>query len=173
VTAAATSPSVPVVELEPLRWWHLEDVARLEMEIFGADGWSPELFWSELAQSALRYYLVAERAGRIVGYAGLAAWAGESWVQTVAVAEEVRGLGIGRRLMNALLSEARRRAARTCALEVRADNAVAQQLYASLGFRRIGIRRGYYQPSGADALVLQADIEPVGAGNGADGRGPA
>jgi ribosomal-protein-alanine N-acetyltransferase len=94
-------------------------------------------------------------------------------VQTVAVAEEVRGLGIGRRLMNALLSEARRRAARTCALEVRADNAVAQQLYASLGFRRIGIRRGYYQPSGADALVLQADIEPVGAGNGADGRGPA
>jgi ribosomal-protein-alanine N-acetyltransferase len=159
-----------VIALAPLRWWHLDDVARLEMAIFGADGWSPELFWSELAQSSLRYYLVAERAGRIVGYAGLAAWAGESWVQTVAVAEEVRGLGIGRRLMNALLSEARRRAARTCALEVRADNAVAQQLYASLGFRRIGIRRGYYQPSGADALVLQAEIEPSVL---PDGRGSA
>jgi [ribosomal protein S18]-alanine N-acetyltransferase len=171
VTAAATTS--PVVDLTPLRWWHLEEVAQLEIAIFGADCWSPELFWSELAQSALRYYLVAERAGRIVGYAGLAAWSGESWVQTVAVAEEVRGLGIGRRLMDALLSEARRRAARTCALEVRADNDVAQQLYASLGFRRIGIRRGYYQPSGADALVLQADLEPSAAGNGVDGRGSA
>ena len=164
------SVSAPTIELAPLRWWHLDEVARLEIEIFGADGWSPELFWSELAQSGLRYYLVAVRAERIIGYAGLAAWSGESWVQTVAVADDVRGRGIGRRLMNALMSEARRRAARTCALEVRADNAVAQQLYASLGFRRIGIRRGYYQPSGADALVLQAELQ---SGELLDGRDPA
>jgi ribosomal-protein-alanine N-acetyltransferase len=166
-----TAPTAtPTIELAPLRWWHLDAVARLEIEIFGADGWSPELFWSELAQSGLRYYLVAASAGRIVGYAGLAAWSGESWVQTIAVAEDVRGHGIGRRLLNALLAEARRREARTCALEVRADNEVAQQLYASLGFRRIGIRRGYYQPSGADALVLQADL---GAGALVDGRDSA
>jgi ribosomal-protein-alanine N-acetyltransferase len=165
MTAPVTTTSI---ELTPLRWWQLEDVARLELEIFGTDGWSPELFWSELAQSELRHYLVAEQAGRIVGYAGLAAWAAESWVQTVAVAEAVRGCGIGRRLMEALLAEARRRAARTCALEVRADNDVAQQLYASLGFRRIGIRRGYYQPSGADALVLQAELEPSALVSGKD-----
>jgi ribosomal-protein-alanine N-acetyltransferase len=171
VTAAATDTSMPVARLAPLRWWHLEDVARLELDIFGADGWSAELFWSELAQSGLRYYLVAEQRGRIVGYAGLAAFA-ESWVQTVAVAQDLRGRGIGRRLMNALLSEARRRGARTCALEVRADNAVAQELYASLGFRRIGIRRGYYQPSGADALVLQAEIEAAAIGPAVDGRHP-
>jgi ribosomal-protein-alanine N-acetyltransferase len=170
VTAPVTPTAAPVIELAPLRWWQLDEVARLEAEIFGTDSWSPELFWSELAQSGLRYYLVAVRAGAIIGYAGLAAWSGESWVQTVAVAEDARGLGVGRRLMNALLSEARRRAARTCALEVRADNAVAQQLYASLGFHRIGIRRGYYQPSGADALVLQAELEP---GAPADGRDSA
>lgn len=158
------------IDLAPMRWWHLDDVARLETEIFGTDGWSPELFWSELAQAALRYYLIAQQGSEIVGYAGLAAWAGESWVQTVAVAESARGQGIGRRLMNALLSEARRRGARTCALEVRADNAVAQQLYDSLGFHRIGIRRGYYQPSGADALVLQADVAPTVL---VEGRDPA
>jgi ribosomal-protein-alanine N-acetyltransferase len=171
-----TRQATPSIEFAPLRWWHLADVARLETEIFGADSWSAELFWSELAQSGLRYYLVAEQGDRVVGYAGLAAWAGESWVQTVAVAEPARGLGVGRRLMDALLSEARRRDARTCALEVRADNDVAQQLYASLGFQRIGIRRGYYQPSGADALVLQADLE-VPANRGHDdfvgGRGSA
>jgi [ribosomal protein S18]-alanine N-acetyltransferase len=158
--AMETATAAGTAELAPLRWWHLAEVARLEAQIFGEDCWSPELFWSELAQGGLRYYLLARRDTEIVGYAGLAAWAGESWVQTVAVAEQVRGHGVGRQLMNALLAEARRRGARTCALEVRADNTVAQQLYASLGFRRIGIRRGYYQPSGADALVLQAHVAP-------------
>ena len=142
-----------------MRWWQLPAVCRLEEEIFGTDGWSPELFWSELAQSVLRHYLVAVRRDEIIGYAGLAAWSGESWVQTVAVAESARGLGIGRLLMNALLAEARRREAATCALEVRADNAVAQQLYDSLGFHRIGLRRGYYQPSGADALIMQVALD--------------
>ncbi len=170
-TTTTTTPNA--VELQPLRWWHLEQVARLEVDIFGEDCWSPELFWSELAQGALRHYLVAERDGRIIGYAGLAAWAGESWVQTIAVADVARGLGIGRRMMNALLSEARRRGARTCALEVRADNTVAQQLYGSLGFRRIGVRRGYYQPSGADALVLQTDLEPLAPMEVRDGRDTA
>ena len=157
------SAAAPPARLTPMRWWHLDAVSALEQDIFGADGWSPELFWSELAQSALRYYLVATGSGEpgeVVGYAGLAAWSGESWVQTVAVAGSARGLGLGRLLMNALLAEARRRGARTCALEVRDDNTVAQRLYASLGFRRIGIRRGYYQPSGTDALVLQVELEP-------------
>ena len=39
---------------------------------------------------------------------------------------------------------------------MRADNDRAQQLYRRYGFAEIGIRRGYYQPSGADALVMRA-----------------
>jgi [ribosomal protein S18]-alanine N-acetyltransferase len=40
---------------------------------------------------------------------------------------------------------------------VRTDNLRAQQLYRRYGFRQIGIRKGYYQPSGADALVMRRD----------------
>ena len=40
-------------------------------------------------------------------------------------------------------------------LEVRADNAAAQRLYERRGFTEIGRRRGYYQPSGADAVVMR------------------
>jgi ribosomal-protein-alanine N-acetyltransferase len=161
-TAADSTTATDRYRLVPTRWWHLTEVTRLEQKIFGADSWTEELFWSELAQGAMRYYLTAEDASTdppaIVGYAGLAAWAGESWVQTIALDPTRRGSGLGRRLMVALLDEARRREAVTCALEVRADNVVAQRLYESLGFEQIGVRKGYYQPSGADALVLRCTL---------------
>ena len=43
-------------------------------------------------------------------------------------------------------------------LEVRADNPVAQQLYESLGFVQIDLRRAYYQPEGIDAVIMRADL---------------
>ena len=39
-------------------------------------------------------------------------------------------------------------------LEVAVDNAPAQRLYAQYGFEGVGIRKGYYQPSNTDALVM-------------------
>jgi N6-L-threonylcarbamoyladenine synthase len=66
----------------------------------------------------------------------------------MAVAPTAQGRGLGRQLLRALLEEAERRGQRTVRLEVRADNPVAQGLYAAHGFMREGLRRGYYQPSG-------------------------
>ena len=51
-------------------------------------------------------------------------------------------------------------------LEVRTDNDRAQRLYRRYGFVGIGVRRGYYQPSGADALVMRHVIAPGLAGPG-------
>ena len=39
-------------------------------------------------------------------------------------------------------------------LEVAVDNAPAQRLYATYDFEPVGLRRGYYQPSNTDALVM-------------------
>ncbi|WP_445548794.1 ribosomal protein S18-alanine N-acetyltransferase [Frankia sp. CiP1_Cm_nod2] len=145
------------VEFEPLRWWHLGDVVALEREIFAEDAWTPELFWSELAQGAARHYLAAVRDDRVIGYGGLAIHDDESYIQTLGVAADARGGGVATRLLVALLRHARARGARRCELEVRTDNAVAQSLYRRLGFVELGVRRGYYQPSGADAYVMSAD----------------
>ncbi|HMA46799.1 MAG TPA: ribosomal protein S18-alanine N-acetyltransferase, partial [Frankiaceae bacterium] len=92
----------------------------------------------------------------VVGYAGLAVYGEEGYVQTVAVAPAARRAGVGTRLVVALLREAHRRQVTTCGLEVRTDNAAARSLYGRLGFRQVGVRRGYYQPSGADAYVMVA-----------------
>jgi ribosomal-protein-alanine N-acetyltransferase len=138
-----------------MRWWDVEQVHLLETDLF-ADPWSAAAFWSELAQvPASRYYVVAEQDGRVVGYAGLLVSGYQADVQTVAVARERQGSGLGGVLLQDLLDEARRRGVGEVLLEVRAENAAAQALYARFGFERVGVRRGYYQPGGTDALVLR------------------
>ena len=144
-----------MTRLQRMRWWHIDELLPLERRLFGEEPWSARLFWSELGQLDTRHYLVALEGDRLVGYAGLCAYPDEAFVQTLAVDESVQGKGIGALLLQALLDEAARRRKPSVSLEVRADNDAAQRLYARFGFRQIGVRRGYYQPSGTDALVLE------------------
>ena len=145
--------------LAPMRWWHINDVVALDVEVFGDEAWSAEAFWSELANPD-SYYLVAglPESEHPLGYAGLSVSGTEAYIQTIGVTGAVQRSGIGRRLMEALLAEAVRRGADMCWLEVRSNNGVAQHLYRTLGFTDRGVRRGYYQPSGADALVMAAPL---------------
>jgi ribosomal-protein-alanine N-acetyltransferase len=145
--------SADVVTLERMRWWHVAELLPVERALFQPEPWSERLFWSELGQLDTRHYLVALADGAVVGYAGLCDYPDEAFVQTVAVAPDAQGQGLGGRLLTALLDEADRRGQRTVSLEVRADNDPAQRLYARHGFARTGVRRGYY-PGGVDALVL-------------------
>lgn len=141
-----------------MRWWDVEGgVLALERELFEADSWSAELFWSELADAGSRHYVVADVDDEVAGYAGLSAYSDEAYVQTIAVAPRYQRLGIGTQLLVDLLHEAHKRGAQTAGLEVRADNAVAQRLYARFGFEPVGVRRGYYQPSNVDAVVMIAE----------------
>ena len=144
------------VVLRPMTLADLEQVLELERAVFGEEAWTRQMLVGELEQQpASRYYLVADDGGRVAGYAGLlgAGWQGD--VLTLAVATNRWGNGIGSALLEALLAEAARRGCTEVFLEVRADNARAQRLYRRHQFTEIGIRRGYYQPSGADAVVMK------------------
>jgi [ribosomal protein S18]-alanine N-acetyltransferase len=141
-----------------MRWWDIEPVMVLERELFGDEAWSDTMFWNELSERASRHYLVAESEGDLVGYAGLCAYPpNESYVQTIAVAPVHQGNGLGARLLTMLIDESARRGCKRLDLEVRADNAVALGLYERHGFKQIGLRRHYYQPSGVDAVVMRRD----------------
>ncbi|HEX4788542.1 MAG TPA: GNAT family N-acetyltransferase, partial [Actinospica sp.] len=48
------------VELRRMRWWDIPGVILLEHLAFPDEAWSVGMFWSELAEAATRYYLVAE-----------------------------------------------------------------------------------------------------------------
>jgi ribosomal-protein-alanine acetyltransferase len=138
----------------------LDAIMALERASFPTDAWSEPMMRDELA-SAHTHYVVDELAGRVVGYAGLRALAGsrDADVQTIAIAESARGRGRGRALLRALLEEAASRRVREVFLDVRADNPVAQALYASEGFGEVGRRPRYYQPDDVDAVVMRLDLE--------------
>jgi len=143
------------VSVERMRWWHIADLVPIEAELFGDERWAAAMFWNELANG--HYYLVALDGGSVVGYAGLSVTGAEAWIQNIAVRGDRQHRGIGRSLLEALLVEADRRGARPVLLEVAVDNAKAQRLYDRYGFAPVGVRRGYYQPSNTDAVVMRRD----------------
>jgi ribosomal-protein-alanine N-acetyltransferase len=135
-------------------------VASLEKTVFGAEAWSPGMLSEELAGvPATRYYLVAEDAGQFVGYAGLLIAGDQADVVTLAVAAGRWGEGIGTALLDGLIGETARRGCTELFLEVRVDNERAKRLYRRHGFVGIGLRPGYYQPSGTDALVMRRPVQ--------------
>ncbi|MFI1484784.1 ribosomal protein S18-alanine N-acetyltransferase [Streptomyces sp. NPDC020747] len=151
--------------LREMRWWDIEPVLELEKDLFPEDAWSRGMFWSDLAHArgpgATRRYVVAETAAdtaggaRIVGYGGLAAAGDVGDVQTIAVAREHWGTGLGAQLLTELLRAATAFECAEVMLECRIDNVRAQKLYERFGFEAIGFRRGYYQPGNVDALVMR------------------
>jgi [ribosomal protein S18]-alanine N-acetyltransferase len=129
----------------------------LERELFPEDAWTTEMFAAEFAQPpSRRLYLVAEEGTALIGYAGMMFTGGtQADVVTLAVDPARWGEGTGTALLAALIDEAVSRGFEEVLLEVREDNPRARQLYLRHGFAEIGIRRGYYQPSGVNAVVMR------------------
>lgn len=145
------------MRIERFRWWHIEEVLPIEADLFGPEQWTAGMFWNELAGG--HHYLVARDDEGLLGYAGLAVNATEAWVQNIAVRRDAQRRGTGRALLEALLAEAHRRGRRKVLLEVAVDNAPAQRLYETYGFEGVGLRRGYYQITKTDALVMMRESD--------------
>ena len=133
--------------------------AQLEALLFhGDDPWPAVAFVRELAAPHNRY-VAARLDGTLVGYAGISRLGRtppfEYEIHTVGVDPDFQRHGIGRGMMNRLLEFAAGDA--TVFLEVRTDNEPALELYRSLGFVTVGLRKRYYRISGADAYTMRRD----------------
>jgi ribosomal-protein-alanine N-acetyltransferase len=93
----------------------------------------------------------------IVGYAGIWVMTDEAHVTTIASHPDMRNRGVGELLLVAMIHRGIDVGARWMTLEVRASNAVAQNLYRKYTFKEMGIRRRYYSDNGEDALVMWTD----------------
>jgi ribosomal-protein-alanine N-acetyltransferase len=149
------SPALDIV------WATPAEAAAMAQAHAGAfdEPWREEDF-EDLLDGAGIYGFVA-RAEAPLGVILCRVAAEEMEVLTLGVAQDARRRGVARALMDAGLEAARRAGARACFLEVAVDNPAAVALYESLGFRRAGLRRRYYDRGGGalvDAHVMRRDL---------------
>lgn len=142
----------PVVE--PMRAQDLDAVYSIAHASFPAP-WSRQMLAEDLYRPfAYVRVLRASPHDPITAFAGSWVVSDELHVLNLATHPRARGRGYGRMLMEDALAYARQRCVRTVTLEVRQSNRAAYRLYERLGFRSIGVRPGYYENDGEDAIVM-------------------
>lgn len=152
-------PVMPVkaeLIIRPMLPADTETVAAIEEASF-ASPWTREDFLED--QQRPEYcFLVAEVQKKITGYVGVRIVLDEAEITTIAVREDARNSGIGRKLLRELKAVCRKRGVSALYLEVRESNAAARHLYESEGFWPNGRRKNYYQKPAEDALIMTAVI---------------
>ena len=137
-------------------------LAKVHAQAFEAP-WSATDIAALLDAPGVMAWLV--EAGAPVGMSLVRIVAGEGEVLTLGVAPAARRQGVGDALVAAAVVAATARGADSLFLEVAADNAAAQALYAKAGFAAAGRRAGYYRRAGGppvDALVLRRSLNSDG-----------
>jgi [ribosomal protein S18]-alanine N-acetyltransferase len=129
------------------------DIERLSFD----NPWSRDSFRRELSLPFSRTTVAVTSNGSteaVLGY--LCRWlvADECHILNVAVRPIARRTGVGERLMEHAIGEAKREKARFVTLEVRRSNVAARSLYRKLSFEERRLRRNYYG-SGDDAIVME------------------
>ncbi len=146
-----------IVVLRCMELADVPEVARIE-EVCFSSPWSARSFASCLADREVVLSLVATVDGAVAGYTVNWVVPPEVYIGNLAVAPEFRRQGIGRLLLTTILANGRGHGCTVAHLEVRVSNQAAITLYESMGFWRVGIRRGFYEDNGEDALLMSLSI---------------
>lgn len=147
-----------------LRKLDIDAVMEVERRCFDSP-WTPGQFRHELKVPFSRTILLWDHASdppRLAGYVCRWLVGDEASILNLAVADDYRGLGLGRRLVGLVVAEAGQRRSRLVTLEVRENNAAARGLYEALGFHQVGMRRDYYG-KGDNAIIMTKMLDEGGS----------
>ena len=120
--------------------------------------WTADSFRTEYEHNRHALYIVAEENDFIAGFAGAWVIFDEAHVTNIAVHPDMRGKGIGEKLLLVLMQASIRLGAEKMFLEVRPSNEAAVYLYKKNGFAKISVRKHYYSDNGEDAIVMRAEL---------------
>ncbi len=119
-------------------------------------GWKSAGWQSEL-KVPVSYVLCAEMTHQVVGFIALRFTLGVGEIVNIGVAPAYTRQGIGRALLQQVLSWVRARGGGHLSLEVGVTNLPAIRLYEQTGFVQVGLRRNFY-PGPEDALVMEIKV---------------
>lgn len=116
--------------------------------------WSYESLYHDILENKLAFYIVAEIDGKVCGYVGVWKIFDEGHITNVAIAPEYRRMHIASAMLSVLFDVIGAQGIESYTLEVRAGNQAAIALYEGFGFREAGLRKGYYEDNGEDAIIM-------------------
>lgn len=120
--------------------------------------WTKNSFITEITKNKLARYCVAEVGGKVAAYGGMWLVIDEAHITNIAVHSKYRGKGVGKKVVEGLIEEGKKINISKMTLEVRRSNLIAQELYKKFGFIPCGVRPGYYQDNGEDAIIMWKDL---------------
>ena len=144
---------VPVVRLATEN--DIAEIATLEQKCF-SDPWSENAFRACVTEKTdVTDLFTLELNGSVCGFAVFDRTLGnEAELHNIAVAPEMRGRGLSRLLMDAIINSAHKNCVERIMLEVRASNEAAIALYSKYGFEKVGLRPGYYHHPTENAILM-------------------
>lgn len=131
----------------------IEAIVALEETCFSTP-WSRDSLYKDMTENPRVMYLIAESGGEVLGYMGLWQIMDEGHINNVAVFPAYRRRHVASKILSTMLELSEKRGIRSHTLEVRTGNAAAQKLYRNFGFAEEGLRKGYYEDTAEDALIM-------------------
>lgn len=116
------------------------------------DFWNVNIFKKEL-ENPNSYYIIAELDNEIVGFGGLNQILDEMQLNYIATRKDKRNLGIASKILDNLISFANNKNISNITLEVNENNIYAIKLYENFNFKKIGLRKKYYNNTD-NALIM-------------------
>lgn len=144
------------MQIRPMTMNDCNQVAEIEAASFSMP-WSLRAFTDTVEKPNFRY-LVAEEAGEILGYCGFLYVLDEAEIPNVCVKASARRQGTGRKMLEVLITEAKKLGITVLYLEVRESNEAAKALYTSLGFLPDGIRKNFYEQPQENAVLMSKTL---------------
>lgn len=136
---------------------HIDAIEAIERQCFSLP-WTRSMLETQLDRDR-HVFLAAVGGEKVLGYVGMMFVLDEGYISNVAVAPEFRRGGVARELISALTRRAREKALSFMTLEVRAGNEPAISLYEKQGFKRVGLRKNYYDKPREDAILMTLEVE--------------
>jgi ribosomal-protein-alanine N-acetyltransferase len=148
--------------LAAMRDADLDEVMKIENAIY-THPWTRGNFSDSLESGYLcrTWRLGSGRHAELIGYFVVTAAAGEAHLLNLSISAAYQRSGHGSALLREAAALASAQGVDKLLLEVRPSNHAAQALYRRFGFRKIGVRRGYYPAHSGreDALVLALPLK--------------
>lgn len=120
------------------------------------DFWNYNILKEELEFQNSHFIVVKNENSEILGFAGIKVIVDEADIMNIVVKKSARNAGIGSSLLKNLISLSQQLNLKTMTLEVSEKNVAAISLYEKFGFKKLGIRKAYYD--GIDGFIMSKNL---------------